>query len=462
MLAARPEALTTPQSFAPVNLANAQYLSVENRFVIDIEQIKRLVPIAPPVDDHANSYGAATVMSSGVVTGFVSANGTIGTSSDEDWFAVELQAGQAYGFVLWPNSTTNSHLDPRLTLWDPSGTQVLVSNDNLSATTLMSFIRYDINQSGTYYLRAEGMNGTTGDFILTATPITVDPTAGGLTGGGANTDPNPGNSYWQWQGTSGDNYPSDSALEAGGNPQTTSNNYYRGHDGDDRIYADSGDDVVWGDSGEDSLYGEDGNDVLRGGRHDDSLYAGDGNDLLYGEDGDDYMSAGDGNDTLYGGDEDDTLRGSDGDDYLKGEDDNDDLSGGYGDDQLYGDGGDDIVDGGYGRRHPAAARRMRAALGSLADLMVGRSPGGSVWQVDQAGVERSHAQLQQLGRARWADQVFGQRPVNQRLEAPGLLGQQGLRLGLFPAAGGELDVHALVAGVGDQVQVLQPAQRHGH
>ena len=300
--------------------------------------------VTPPLDDHANTFGSATVMSSSVVTGFVSANGHIGTSSDQDWFSVQLQAGQTYAFVLWPNSTTNSHLDPRLTVRLPNGSTV--TNDNLSATTLMSFVSITATQTGTYYLRAEGVNGTTGDFMLTVSLINLDPTAGGLTQESGDTDPNPSNSYWQWEGTSGNDAPSDLTLESGGRPQTSGNNYYRGHDGDDRIYADSGDDVVWGDDDEDRLYGEDGNDTLRGGRDDDSLSGGDGNDLLYGEDDDDTLSGGNDNDTLYGGAGIDDLNGNAGDDYLKGEAGNDDLSGGSGNDQLYGDQGNDVIGGG--------------------------------------------------------------------------------------------------------------------
>jgi len=300
--------------------------------------------VTPPVDDHADNYGSATVMSAGVVTGFVSASGTIGTAFDQDWFSVELQAGQTYAFALWPNSTTNSLLDPRLTVQAPNGSTY--TNDNLTATTLMSFVNFTATQSGVYHLLAQGVNGTTGGFIVTALPITVDPTAGGLTEESGNTDP--GNSYWQWEGTSGDDRPSELTLESGGRPQTSGNNYYRGHGGEDRIYADGGNDVVWGDSGNDTLYGEDGHDTLRGGTSSDSVYGGDGNDLLYGEDGDDNVGGGVGNDTLYGGDDEDRLRGNDGDDYIKGEDDNDDIDGGNGDDQLYGDRGDDTVEGGNG------------------------------------------------------------------------------------------------------------------
>jgi Ca2+-binding RTX toxin-like protein len=344
------EASTAQPATATFNTGQ-QLVRIDERFEtisIDGFGTVALSDIVTPVlrDDHSDSSGGATVMSPGTVSGFLSATGNIGASSDQDWFSIQLQAGQKYAFVLWPNSTTNSNLDPRLTVRMPDGTTR--ANDNLTATTLMSFVSITATQTGTYYLRAEGVNGTTGDYVLTASSITADPTAGGLTQEIGSADPNPGNSYWHWEGTSGDDRPSELTLESGGRPQTSGNNFYRGHNGDDRIYADTGDDVVWGDSGEDSLYGEEGRDILRGGNSDDRLYGGDGDDLLYGEDGDDYISAGDGDDALYGGDEGDTLRGNDGYDYIKGEDDNDDIDGGYGDDQLYGDRGDDIVEGGYG------------------------------------------------------------------------------------------------------------------
>jgi Ca2+-binding RTX toxin-like protein len=345
MIDAKSQALQGDLDFEPINLSKAQFIAVSGRFVIDLPQIERLVPLTAPTDDHADSHGSATVMSAGTVTSHVSATGKIGTVSDQDWFSAQLQAGSKYAFVLWPNSTTNSLLDPRLTLRTPDGQTV--TNDNLSATTLMSFISFTAAQSGTHYLRAEGTRGTTGDFVLTALPIIIDPTAGGL--GPQSGDVDLWSSIsWHWEGTSGDDRPSELTLESGGRPQTSVNNFYRGHDGDDRIYADSGSDVVWGDDGEDRLYGEDGNDTLRGGRHDDSVYGGDGEDLLYGEHGDDYISASNGDDTLYGGDDDDKLRGNDGNDYIKGEDDNDDIDGGAGNDQLYGDRGADSIEGGSG------------------------------------------------------------------------------------------------------------------
>ncbi|MBU2941050.1 hypothetical protein Q4525_20180 [Shimia thalassica] len=295
-----------------------------------------------PVDDHGDSISDATVLSDNTVTSYVSTSGMIGEAGDEDWFSVQLQRGQAYAFTLWPNTVANSLLDPYLSLRLPNGSTQ--SNDNLSATTLMSYLSFTPSSSGTYFLGASGEGNSIGDYVLSVTPVSRDSSADALRGTSSQQDS--GNtSSWHWEGDSDDNYPSDLALETGGRPSTTSNNRYRGHNGDDTIRADRGNDVVWGDRGDDRLHGEDGNDTLRGGDHEDTLYGDDGNDLLYGEEGDDSIRGGEGQDTLYGGEDEDTLKGQDGDDYLKGEDGHDSLEGGDGDDQLYGDEGHDTIEG---------------------------------------------------------------------------------------------------------------------
>ena len=303
----------------------------------------RTTPVVAP-DDHSNSYSGATVI--GSISSYTSAQGAIETAGDTDWFAVSLQAGQGYALMLWPQGSTNSHLDPVLTVRDQYGNQW--TNDNLTASTLTSFVSLMAAQTGTYWIQARGADNTTGGYYLSLTPVVTDGSAGWLTPTTGNEDTTgDGGGYWHWQGTSGDDRPSTTALQASGY-SVSGDNFYRGHDGDDRISAGSGNDVVWGDTGYDSLYGDDGQDTLRGGRNDDSLYGGTGDDLLYGESGDDWLNAGDGNDTIYGGSGDDRSRGYDGNDYIKGEDGDDDLNGSDGDDEIYGDSGADSLRGGFG------------------------------------------------------------------------------------------------------------------
>ncbi|HYN90473.1 MAG TPA: calcium-binding protein [Thermoleophilaceae bacterium] len=76
---------------------------------------------------------------------------------------------------------------------------------------------------------------------------------------------------------------------------------------------------------------------------------GDGNDRVHARGGDDVVDAGGGNDRVRGGKGDDTLFGGGGDDRLKGGQDEDYLDGGEGDDRINGRGdgrdGDEIVCG---------------------------------------------------------------------------------------------------------------------
>jgi Ca2+-binding RTX toxin-like protein len=78
------------------------------------------------------------------------------------------------------------------------------------------------------------------------------------------------------------------------------------------VYANDGDDQVWGGDGNDYLKGQEGNDTLYGEAGDDYLKGGTGNDVLHAGDGEDKVVGGDGDDHIYAG--------SDGDvDYFYGE-----------------------------------------------------------------------------------------------------------------------------------------------
>jgi hypothetical protein len=76
-------------------------------------------------------------------------------------------------------------------------------------------------------------------------------------------------------------------------------------DGNDIIYAKSGDDFLEGDRGKDKICGDSGNDTMFGGPDDDILWGGKGNDLIWGDSGNDIIYGGAGSDTLTGGEGDD-------------------------------------------------------------------------------------------------------------------------------------------------------------
>ena len=298
-----------------------------------------------PFDDHGDAAPSATPVVLGNINEFTSISGTREVRGDDDAYQISLSAGQKIAILLW----ASNGLDPFVSVEFPNGTTL--TNDDLSASSLTSFLTFMAPASGTYTITASGVGSTTGDYILNITPLETDEAAQDLTKENNPATDGGNTSGWHWQGTSDDDNPSTLTLEAGGAPDVDGDNRYRGHDGDDKIEAGRGGDVIWGDDDDDRLYGEDGDDTIRGGDDDDRIYGGDDDDLIYGEDGDDRIfgdtssTRDNGDDTIYGGDGEDDISGGRGDDYIKGEDDNDEINGNDGDDEIYGDRGDDELDG---------------------------------------------------------------------------------------------------------------------
>jgi hypothetical protein len=86
---------------------------------------------------------------------------------------------------------------------------------------------------------------------------------------------------------------------------TTQADRFNGLDGNDIIYANSGDDFLEGDAGKDKICGDRGNDTIVGGDDDDILWGGKGSDLIAGNSGNDIIYGGAGSDTMTGGTGDD-------------------------------------------------------------------------------------------------------------------------------------------------------------
>ncbi len=89
-------------------------------------------------------------------------NGTIGTSSDSDYFAVTLTAGQSY--VIGMGASGSSSLDSVLTLYDSSGNQIFQSDGEVPSSGV--YITFTATQSGTYYISADGFDTSTGAYEL--------------------------------------------------------------------------------------------------------------------------------------------------------------------------------------------------------------------------------------------------------------------------------------------------------
>jgi hypothetical protein len=92
-----------------------------------------------------------------------SANGTIGTVGDTDWYRVELTAGVSYNFTL--NGLGPTALsDPYLELYSSAG--ALVSLDDDTGPGLNSLLRFTPTQSGTYYINARAFDTETGNYTI--------------------------------------------------------------------------------------------------------------------------------------------------------------------------------------------------------------------------------------------------------------------------------------------------------
>ncbi len=116
-------------------------------------------------DDFSDTTGSTGQVS----VGGAASTGAIGTSGDTDVFKVTLTAGVTYTFDL---KAASGSLNPYLSLFDPSVTQVAFNNDNGSSVN--SQFTYTAAVSGTYYLLASDFGSAIGTYTLSAT---VDKTA---------------------------------------------------------------------------------------------------------------------------------------------------------------------------------------------------------------------------------------------------------------------------------------------
>ena len=121
-------------------------------------------------NEPANSDLPADTSTTGTITIGGSASGTRGSGTDEDWYAVELQAGVQYTFIMLRDGD-NPHEDPLLILYNPAGTEIDRNDDaeiDGVRANLNSFITFTPDESGTYYLGASGWEVTTGDYTIYA------------------------------------------------------------------------------------------------------------------------------------------------------------------------------------------------------------------------------------------------------------------------------------------------------
>lgn len=114
----------------------------------------------------------ATVETAAPMSVEVPAASTIDSAFEQDWFAVDLSADQAYEITLrGAASGSGTLLDPLLVgVYDATGVLIPGSgnDDSQGSYDARTFIRPTL--SGTYYLAAGGFNSTTGSYTLAIQP----------------------------------------------------------------------------------------------------------------------------------------------------------------------------------------------------------------------------------------------------------------------------------------------------
>ena len=141
-------------------------------------------------DDYAAEPDPATT---GTVAVEGSAMGNIDFSGDQDWFRVELVAGQTYQFDLEGSPNGRGTLrDPRLrAIYDSEGRNQSDSYNDDFGGSLNSRVYFTADASGAYYVAAGGgRRGYVGTYTLSVTDVTddhvADPdTTGTVTVGGS-------------------------------------------------------------------------------------------------------------------------------------------------------------------------------------------------------------------------------------------------------------------------------------
>ena len=270
--------------------------------------------------------------------------GNLSSKTDEDWVAVELEAGTTYRINLTGTEGEGGSGDTILSLYDSKG-GLVDTNDDINPVgsednpaNLNSQLMFTPEEDGTYYISA----GSYADnpLVDNSGTYTIEIVALDL--------------------------PAD--IEG-----TAASEKIAGTDGVDKISGGDGNDTIDAMGGDDEIDGGDGNDLITGGPGADMIKGGDHFFNAMGVGGDtisyEYSSAGvninlragtasggdaegdslgDDIENVRGSMHDDTLSGSRGKNLLWGFGGNDDLFGDKGDDSLSGGAGDDNLDGGDG------------------------------------------------------------------------------------------------------------------
>ena len=128
----------------------------------------RLAPDGPMQVNEPNDVIPGTTLSTYTLTLGQSETGVVNTVGDDDWFRVELVAGQSYVFTLTGSGGTPLS-DPFLQLYSSNGRLVHLDDDGGPGTS--SLLRFTATTSGRHYINARAWEDTgfsiTGGYTLT-------------------------------------------------------------------------------------------------------------------------------------------------------------------------------------------------------------------------------------------------------------------------------------------------------
>ncbi len=132
------------------------------------------VSVAPVENDDEPTAGVATVATMDVGSTY---EGEAEEDDDEDWIAVELEAGQLYRIGIEGRDTEPYTLfDPLLTVYDSQGNALASDDDNGEGRNPL--LDFTAPSDGTYYISATGDSGSTGTYRISLENIVDDePTA---------------------------------------------------------------------------------------------------------------------------------------------------------------------------------------------------------------------------------------------------------------------------------------------
>ncbi|MCV0396063.1 MAG: M10 family metallopeptidase C-terminal domain-containing protein [Rhizobiaceae bacterium] len=97
----------------------------------------------------------------------VAKNGFVNFAGDEDWYAINLEAGRTYTFRV-EGVGQEALRDSFVTLYNSSG--VAIQSDDDSGPLRNAEMTFTATTSGTYYVGASGYGSQTGEYLLTASP----------------------------------------------------------------------------------------------------------------------------------------------------------------------------------------------------------------------------------------------------------------------------------------------------